>query len=353
LNLHKKHIAFTQRHLDSHNGGEERSLYSIIKHLSKENKFTISLFYKKLGDYNQTLPKSISQFNILEEELLITNFLAFFWSILKTIWAIKKHKIDHIHVNHYKDVTWVACLKKITGIELTLHLRLNAPEYLSRQYAWGLNQVDKFVANSEFVKKDWVKTIDENKITVIYNGIEIINEEIESINEPVDLLFIGRLVYEKGLHLAIEALSELPTSRTLTVIGDFRHSSERGENEYELEIYNLITKLKLENRIIFKGHQKYPISFIKNATAVLVPSYHDSFGRTYMESWSLGVPAIASNCGGLIELCELKPELKNYVFKEGDFSDLANVIHLIPQKNGKITLFSMKELIEKLSEFLD
>ena len=78
MNFPKKHIAFTQRHLDSHNGGEERSLYSIIKHLSKEEIFTISLIYKKHGDYNQKLPKSVSQFNILEEELLITNFLAFF-----------------------------------------------------------------------------------------------------------------------------------------------------------------------------------------------------------------------------------------------------------------------------------
>lgn len=354
MNSNRKHIVFLQRHLDSGNGGEERSLFSILKCLGEDKTIETSLFYFKIGDLNPKLPNSIKQFEILKTELSPNSFFVFFLSIIKAYRIIKKNKINHIHVNHYKDITWAACIKWITGIPLTVHLRLNAPTYLSRQYQWGLNKADGFIANSEFVKEDWLTYLSAKKIDVIYNGIDLNPNEISESSETVDLLFIGRIVQEKGLHLAIQALSYLTKNRTLTVIGDFKHSIDRGEHNYENTILNYIQELQLSNRVRFMGQFENPYPYIKKANLVIVPSYHDSFGRTFMEAWTLGTPAVASNCGGMIELVKKWPELNQYVFDEGNAVHLSEVIEKCSTINQPESFtFSMKQLIEQMTTFFN
>jgi glycosyltransferase involved in cell wall biosynthesis len=344
------HIAFTQRHLDSGNGGEERSLFTILKYLVKEKDFELSLFYKKKGDLNEKLDSTIHQFETLTSELNKKNAFNFFLSVIRSALIVYKYKINRIHVNHYKDVTWAALVSIISGCRLSVHLRLNAPEYLSKQYAWGLKQCDFFIANSEFVKKDWSKYLDTNKIEVVYNGVDIQPDEIIPCSNDVDILFVGRIVYEKGLHLAIESLSRLENSRTLTVIGDFKHSEIRGDSDYKNYIEELIIKNKLENRVFFLGHIENPLPYVKKASLLVVPSYVDSFGRTFMEAWTLRTPAIASKCGGMLELLDKYPDLANFVFEEGDSHSLFDVIEQLGQINmtHKTISFDMKNVIVSL-----
>lgn len=329
-------IAFTQRHLDSRNGGEERSLFSILNHLSQENELT--LFYRTWGDFNPKLNQKIHQKSYLANELSLKNSFVFILSILRATFYIQKNKVTRIHVNHYKDITWAAIVSILSGCKLSLHLRLNAPEYLSKQYAWGLKKCDFFIANSHFVADDWAKYITQ-PIHVIYNGIDFNPDEIQSTNEIVDLLFIGRIVPEKGLHLAIEALAQLESNRSLSVIGDFKHSNERGETEYKSQIENLVKKHNLENRVVFLGQITNPLPYIKKAAAVVVPSYFDSFGRTFMEAWTLKTPAITSRCGGIIELIAENPELENFTFEERNTADLAKTITELKNQGAKPKLF--------------
>lgn len=339
------HIAFTQRHLDSKNGGEERSLFTILKKLETRQGIKLSLFYSKKGDYNTQLPTSINQFELLSEELSLKNAIPFVLNCIKAAKFIKQNKIDILHVNHYKDITWAGLVKVLSGCQLGLHLRLNAPDYLSRQYAWGLKQVDFFIANSEFVKTDW-RTYCNKEIKVIYNGIEPSSEQTKPINHPVDLVFIGRLVPEKGLHIALEALSQLEKTRTLSVIGDYK---QQNESRYEEEIQKQLISLNLKDRVFFEGHQDNVSGYLRDATALLVPSLHDAFGRTYMEGWSLGTPTIASFSGGIIELVEKYPELKDYVFEENNATDLAIKIKNLPKSKPKLGLsFDLSTTIDDI-----
>lgn len=348
--INNLHIAFTQRHLDSGNGGEERSLFTILKHLVKEKNFELTLFYQQKGDLNKKLDTTIHQFQTLTSEFSTRNAFSFFIKAIQSAFYVKKFKIDRIHVNHYKDVTWAALVTIISGCKLSVHLRLNAPEYLSKQYAWGLKHCDYYIANSEFVKKDWSKYLDANKIEVVYNGVDIQPDEIVPCSNDVDILFVGRIVYEKGLHLAIEALSKLENTRTLTVIGDFKHSEIRGDSDYKNQIEELIKKNKLENRVFFLGNLEDPLPYVKKATVLVVPSYHDSFGRTFMEAWTLGTPAIASKCGGMVELIDKFPELANYVFNEGNSQSLYEAIEQLKQIKmpPKTISFEMRNVLSNL-----
>lgn len=347
---HKTHIAFTQRHLDSGNGGEERSLFSILQNWDT-TKSDLTLFYKMKGDFNRQLPKEVNQFQLLENELNSRNFLVFILSISRAFLIIKKNEISRIHVNHYKDITWAAILSKLTSVPVSCHLRLNAPDYLSRQYKWGLNQCDKFIANSHFVKKDWEKYITK-KITVVHNAIEL-PKEIPFISEEVDLLYVGRIVPEKGLDIILKALIELQ-DRHLTVIGDFNDDNMTASYEYKNRIFKIIEENHLEDRITFKGNLSNPYGFISKATCMIIPSFHDAFGRTFMEAITLNTNFRISRTGGIIDLCNEYPELLPYTFEEGNSKELNRSFkqNCVPKQLFEKLNFNMETLLKELANCL-
>lgn len=314
-----------QQHLSSENGGEERSLFSILKRMHENGK-KVGLIYRKPGDYQQELEvmgvhcvqAGVSEFSFSN----IPSFMSSVLSAYKEINGIAKR----IHVNSYKDITWAAALAKLLFIPISLHLRLNAPEYLSRQYRWGIFQTDTLIANSNFVKNDWKRYV-TNEIKVIWNGIPHLKSTMLEKETPAFLLvFLGRIVHEKGLQIIIEAMSKSESRFVLRVIGSDKQSKERGESEFFVGLKKRIKDLELESRVEFLGHVQNPLEILKTCDALVAPSIHDSFGRTLMEAMMLDVPVIASDCGGTSELASKHLQLNELCFPEYDDNQLAKKI---------------------------
>jgi len=135
--------------------------------------------------------------------------------------------------------------------------------------------------------------------SVILNGLPAPGQTPADLSfEPPELLCLGRLVYEKGFHVAVEAFSLIrkvfPAAR-LTIAGD-------GPARQDLEAQ--ARRLGLEQAVRFTGWvipDDVPET-INRASIILMPSREESFGLVALESGLMGRPVIASRVGGLPEV---------------------------------------------------
>jgi glycosyltransferase involved in cell wall biosynthesis len=111
------------------------------------------------------------------------------------------------------------------------------------------------------------------------------------------LLFVGRLVTEKGVDVAIDALQLLKDQgidRTLTICGD---GSERAAMERR------VRQLELQDRVTFNGwssSEELAVLY-REAEVLLVPSRHEPFGIVALEALASRCPVVVSNVDGLPE----------------------------------------------------
>jgi glycosyltransferase involved in cell wall biosynthesis len=107
-------------------------------------------------------------------------------------------------------------------------------------------------------------------------------------------LYVGRLLYWKGIHLALRAharmLKEFPDAR-LTIAGDGRDAKW---------LRKIADRLQVSHAVDWKGWVPRPLalSMYREHTAFLFPSLHDSGGTVVMEALSQGLPLICLDCGG-------------------------------------------------------
>ena len=110
----------------------------------------------------------------------------------------------------------------------------------------------------------------------------------------LQLLYVGRLVPWKGLHLALRALAELGEKRSsvqLTVIGD-------GYDAGRLK--RMASRLNLENSVRWMPWmpREALLSIVTDFDLFLFPSLHDSGGMAVLEALSLGLPVVCLDLGG-------------------------------------------------------
>jgi glycosyltransferase involved in cell wall biosynthesis len=107
-------------------------------------------------------------------------------------------------------------------------------------------------------------------------------------------LFVGRLLYWKGVHLALRALAELRREvpdAEFTIVGD-------GRDRAWLEA--LVQQLNLGKAVQWRGW--LPRAEVQQLYAAhcafLFPSLHDSGGTVVLEAMSQGLPVICLDLGG-------------------------------------------------------
>jgi glycosyltransferase involved in cell wall biosynthesis len=114
--------------------------------------------------------------------------------------------------------------------------------------------------------------------------------------DPVRLLFVGRLVPEKGCQLLLQALRKLRNDGSDVVL------SVCGDGTYRSQLEALTKRLDLRDVVTFHGElsgQKL-INTMQEADISVVPSlWEEQFGLTAAEAMSCGLPVVGSLGGGL------------------------------------------------------
>lgn len=175
------------------------------------------------------------------------------------------------------------------------------------------------VANSEGLKELAGEFAPEIPIKVIPNGvnIELFSPRKRSWEYP-ELLFVGRIVYQKGLDLLIKALSMLRNLNWhLTIVGD---------GPYLSTIQDMAREMKINSRITFAGWvQKERIKdYYQKANIFVFPSRHEGMSNALLEAMAMGLPVIASDIAGNDEL--VVPERTGFLFEKNDLDGLTEGI---------------------------
>jgi glycosyltransferase involved in cell wall biosynthesis len=135
--------------------------------------------------------------------------------------------------------------------------------------------------------------------------------EVTAKAADAEFLYAGRLVYWKGLHLALKALAALRKDRPdarLTVIGT-------GPDESRLK--KLSVNLGLGDSVRWLGwiSQEEMWTHYRRYTALVSPSLHDSSGNVLLEAMSQSLPVICLDTGGpgaiIPNSCGMKIQVKD------------------------------------------
>jgi glycogen synthase len=138
------------------------------------------------------------------------------------------------------------------------------------------------------------------EVRVIRNGIDTAGWPFAKRTKktgPAELLFVGRLEYEKGVQDAIAALPRIRRTHpgtTLTVAG------EGTQQDWLVE---QARKHKVLKAVRFVGHVNHQelLDLLHRAHAAVLPSHYEPFGIVALEAAAAGAPLVTSNVGGLGE----------------------------------------------------
>lgn len=114
---------------------------------------------------------------------------------------------------------------------------------------------------------------------------------------PPQLLYVGRLEYEKGIQEAIAALPRIRRAHpgtTLTIAGDGT------QQEWLIEQARKHKVLKATRFVGRLGHDDL-VRALHTADAAVLPSHYEPFGIVALEAAATGTPLVTSNVGGLGE----------------------------------------------------
>ncbi len=140
--------------------------------------------------------------------------------------------------------------------------------------------------------------------------------------DPIRLLVAGRLVADKGIHTAIEALSILTRENKgrqfhLTIAGT-------GDESHITSLHNLVSKLELGKQVSFLGAvapQEMPALYCRHDLFVFPSIWQEPFGRVLVEAMSARLPVIGTAVGGAGEI--LRDGETGLAFSPGDSQGLA------------------------------
>ena len=206
----------------------------------------------------------------------------------------------------------------VTTIHATEHGRhqgwvdKHPQSYIHGVERWITNRADRVIACSHYMREQVADIfgVEEDRICVIPNGIdpddlrfgdepelERLRGEFAQPDEKLVLL-IGRLVYEKGFQLALEAMprviAEAPGTRFL-VAGSGTHEQELRKQAADLDLTRHGTFLGWIGDDVL--HSLYRI-----ADVCVVPSIYEPFGLVALEAMASGCPCIVADTGGLREV---------------------------------------------------
>jgi glycogen synthase len=175
---------------------------------------------------------------------------------------------------------------------------------------WLVRRADRVITCSHYMRGHVADVfgLDEARISVIPNGID--PGDLVPVDDEAALrvrfaapderlvLLVGRLVYEKGFHLALEALAPL-----VRRLGGVRFLVA-GSGTAEADLRAQARDLGLDAHGTFLGWIGDDVlhSLYRVADLTVVPSLYEPFGLVALEAMASGCPCLVADTGGLREV---------------------------------------------------
>jgi Glycosyltransferase len=236
-----------------------------------------------------------------------------------------KYNVVHFHAEGICAMLWLPklfgkkCIATIHGLD---HQRAKWGKFASKYIMMGekcaVKYADEIIVLSESIQKYFQETYGR-ETKFISNGVnkpkiregKLIKERF-GLDTDDYILFLGRLVPEKGIPYLLEAFQKVKTDRKLVIAGGASDT-----NQFVLELKEAA---RGDNRIVFTGFVQGQIldELYSNAYIYVLPSDLEGMPIGLLEAMSYGNCCVVSD----ISECTDVVEDKAIIFKRGDVIDL-------------------------------
>lgn len=254
------------------------------------------------------------------------------WQITRDLAKQKdQNKLVHIH-NHSQ---FIAPIRKHNpGAKIVLHMHCEWINRLNRAaIASRLAQVDLIISCSDYVTNKIKERYPQYAAIcqTVNNGVDAnyfipnLRQLPKTPNAPPQLLFVGRISPEKGIHDLIAAFIQVSVTypqAILRIIGS--HIVVAKELLFDLQpepevqalrYYYSINYLKyvkslvpphLANQVVFIDGlpQEQLLPYYQQADLVINPSLSEAFGMSLVEAMATQTPVVATKIGGMTEIVD-------------------------------------------------
>jgi glycosyltransferase involved in cell wall biosynthesis len=233
-------------------------------------------------------------------------------------------KIDVFHAHDWLVATAGIGLKHVfrKPLLVTVHstemgrrdgIHTGTEKMIHETEAWLTYEAWKVICCSEYMVSHvkWAFGLPEDKVVMVPNGVNThVYEGIEkedlkafrsrfALPEEKIVLFVGRLVYEKGVHVLINAapkVLEKVNAKFIIV----------GSGYMKEQLLNIVRSMKLEHKVLFAGFldEETLLKLQKCADVSVVPSLFEPFGIVALEAMAAKSPVVVSDTGGLSEIVD-------------------------------------------------
>lgn len=205
---------------------------------------------------------------------------------------LQEIKPDVIILNSSLELKTVGLILKASGCQKVIFTRgIPSPMKMKplKRYLFS-NVVTNVIVNSNYVKKSVanIASLLKHEPTIIYHGIHA-ETLLEAKGGTKNIAIVGRLSHEKGVDLALKAMTEVLKSEPeakLWIIGD-------GKEKESLK--SLTSELGIENAVVFLGFVQNVQELLVQCSILVLPSRWEGFGLVLLEAMKLKIPCIAFN----------------------------------------------------------
>ena len=213
-----------------------------------------------------------------------------------------------VGIKHAYDIPLVATVHateygRNNGLHTPVQRRISDIEWYLGYEAW------RVIVCSEPMRRELMAVfgIPGDKLRVIPNGVaaqHFVNASCGTVGNmgfsPDDeiIVFVGRLVHEKGVQVLLEAMPQVLATHpraVLALIGTGPHEQHLRQLAGDLGVAGSVRMLGFVSDSVRNG-------LYGAAKVAVVPSLYEPFGITALEAMAAGTPLIASDTGGLSEI---------------------------------------------------
>jgi glycosyltransferase involved in cell wall biosynthesis len=309
-------------------GGTEQPIYYLLKELAKKG-HDITLYAAKGSKVPGVKIKEISPIvtGQKRKNLYAQERIASFFD-LKALADFFKYEADNFDIIQFNGYLFYQILPFTIFSNTPVIIRINYPHnfiypYVKEELLKYKNNI-YYLPISNFIKSSMP---DLNYFDPIYPSLDF-NDFKYSDKHKGYLLFVGRLCYDKGVHLAIEAAKK--AGEKLIIAG-------RNDDE-DLSYFNNFVKPYINDNIEYVGEIDFreKIALYRGAKATLFPIlWNEPFGNVMIESMACGTPIIAFNRGACREA--IKNNVSGLLVKDGNINKMAEAVNNINKISRKET----------------
>lgn len=235
-----------------------------------------------------------------------------------------RDKIDVFHAHDWLVATAGIGLKHVfrKPLLVTMHsteigrrdgIHTSAERMIAETEAWLTYEAWKVICCSQYMVSHvkWAFGLPSDKLVMVPNGVNLqVYENVRkqdlksfrtafALPEEKLVLFVGRLVYEKGAHVLVNAIPKILEKVNAKFVFV-------GSGYMKDQLSTVVRSIGLENKVLFTGFMDEE-SLMKLqccADVSVVPSLFEPFGIVALEAMAARSPVVVSDTGGLSEIVE-------------------------------------------------